>query len=94
MYKRQTLTGLITGVIIGFTSDYYTSDERKPVLETARVSESGAAINIITGYSYGLISIVPSVIGIAVATMLSFYGAKASGLPGIYGVGILSLIHI
>ncbi|MGI6741491.1 MAG: sodium-translocating pyrophosphatase [Brevefilum sp.] len=83
-----TLTGLITGVIIGFTSDYYTSDERKPVLETARISESGAAINIITGYSYGLISIVPSVIGIAVATMLSFYGAKASGLPGIYGVGI------
>lgn len=83
-----TLTGLITGVIIGFTSDYFTSDERKPVLETARVSESGAAINIITGYSYGLISIVPSVIGIAVATMLSFYGAKVSGLPGIYGVGI------
>jgi K(+)-stimulated pyrophosphate-energized sodium pump len=83
-----TLTGLITGVIIGFTSDYFTSEGRKPVLETARVSDSGAAVNIITGFSYGLISIVPSVIGIAAATLLSFYLAQMSGLPGIYGIGI------
>ncbi len=83
-----TLTGLITGVIIGFTSDYFTSEDRKPVYETARVSDSGAAINIITGYSYGLVSIVPSVIGIAVATLLSYYLAQSTGLPGIYGIGI------
>jgi len=83
-----TLTGLITGVIIGFTSDYFTSQDRKPVLETARVSDSGAAINIITGFSYGLVSIVPSIIGIAVATLLSYYLAQLSGLPGIYGIGI------
>ncbi len=83
-----TLTGLITGVIIGFTSDYFTSEDRKPVFETARVSNSGAAINIITGFSYGLISIVPSVIGISIATLLSFYLAEMTGLPGIYGIGI------
>ncbi|QRN84199.1 sodium-translocating pyrophosphatase [Chloroflexota bacterium] len=83
-----TLTGLVTGVVIGFTSDYFTSEDRKPVYETARVSGSGAAINIITGFSYGLISIVPSVIGIAVATLLSYYLAEATGLPGIYGIGI------
>jgi len=83
-----TLTGLITGVIIGFTSDYFTSEDRKPVQETARVSGSGAAINIITGFSYGLVSIVPSVIGIAVATLLSYYLAEMTGLPGIYGIGI------
>lgn len=83
-----TLTGLVTGVIIGFTSDYFTSEERRPVKETAQVSDSGAAITIITGYSYGLVSIVPSVIGIAVATLLSFFLAQSSGLPGIYGIGI------
>jgi len=83
-----TLTGLITGVIIGFTSDYFTSEDHKPVYETARVSDSGAAINIITGFSYGLVSIVPSVIGIAVATLLSYYLAEMTGLPGIYGIGI------
>ena len=83
-----TLTGLVTGVIVGFTSDYFTSEEHKPVYETARVSASGSAINIITGFSYGLISIVPSVIGIAVATLLSYNLAESTGLSGVYGIGI------
>jgi K(+)-stimulated pyrophosphate-energized sodium pump len=54
-----TLAGLVTGVVIGFTSDFFTGDDRPPVVETAKVSGSGAAITIITGFSYGLISIVP-----------------------------------
>ncbi len=83
-----TLTGLVTGIVIGFTSDYFTSEDRKPVHETARVSGSGAAINIITGFSYGLVSIVPSIIGIAVATMLSYFLAQNAGLSGVYGIGI------
>ena len=83
-----TLTGLITGVLIGFTSDYFTSDNFKPVFETARVSGSGAAITIITGFSYGLISIVPSVIGISIATLLSYHLAENAGISGVYGIGI------
>jgi K(+)-stimulated pyrophosphate-energized sodium pump len=83
-----TLAGLVTGVVIGFTSDYYTSSDFRPVIETARVSGSGAAINIITGFSYGLVSIVPSILGIIVATLLSYYLAEMSGISGIYGVGI------
>ena len=82
------ITGLITGVIIGFTSDYFTNDTRKPVQETARVSTSGSAITIIIGFSYGLISIVPSVIGIAAATLISYNLAELNGLNGIYGIGI------
>jgi K(+)-stimulated pyrophosphate-energized sodium pump len=83
-----TLAGLVTGVVIGFISDYFTSSDFRPVMETARVSGSGAAINIITGYSYGLVSIVPSIIGIVVAMLLSYYLAELSGISGIYGVGI------
>ena len=84
-----TLAGLITGVIVGFTSDYYTGDGRPPVVETARVSSSGAAITIITGFSYGLVSIVPSIIGIVAATLISYYVADGSDvITGVYGVGI------
>jgi len=84
-----TLAGLITGVIIGFTSDYFTGDGRPPVVETARVSSSGAAITIITGFSYGLVSIVPSIIGIVAATLISYYVAAGSDvITGVYGVGI------
>jgi K(+)-stimulated pyrophosphate-energized sodium pump len=86
-----TLAGLITGIVVGFTSDYFTGDDRPPVVETARVSDSGAAINIITGFSYGLISIVPSVIGIVAATLISYYLAEASGFSGVYGVGIAAV---
>ncbi|NLF00011.1 MAG: sodium-translocating pyrophosphatase [Anaerolineales bacterium] len=84
----STLAGLATGIIIGFSTDYYTSTENRPVFETARVSSSGAAITIITGFSYGLISILPSVVGIAAATLLSYFLSESAGLPGIYGIGI------
>jgi K(+)-stimulated pyrophosphate-energized sodium pump len=85
----STLIGLLTGVVIGITSDYFTSDDKKPVRETARVSKSGAAINIITGFSYGLISIVPPIIGIVLATLISYSIAESSGVvSGIYGIGV------
>jgi K(+)-stimulated pyrophosphate-energized sodium pump len=84
-----TLAGLITGVIIGFTSDFYTGDDRPPVVETARVSGSGAAINIITGFSYGLVSIVPSIVGIVAAMLISYFVAEnSSAISGVYGVAI------
>jgi len=85
----STLIGLTTGVVIGFTTEYFTSDEYKPVRETARVSSSGAAITIITGFSYGLLSIIPSIIGIVIATLVSFFISDASGvISGVYGIGI------
>ncbi len=84
-----TLAGLITGVVIGFTSDFFTGDDRPPVVETAKVSGSGAAVNIITGFSYGLISIVPSLIGIVIAMLIAYFLAEQSPvITGVYGVGI------
>ena len=88
----STLVGLTTGVIIGFTTEFFTSDEYKPVRETARVSSSGAAITIINGFSYGLLSILPSIIGIVVATLVSFYLSEASGVvSGVYGIGVAAV---
>jgi len=85
------IAGIVVGVIIGFTSDYFTNDSFAPVKETSRVSTSGSAITIITGFSYGLISIIPSVIGIVTATLTAYYIAEANGLPGIYGIGIAAV---
>ncbi len=85
----STAVGLITGVLIGFTTEYFTSEDFKPVLETAKVSDSGAAITIITGFSYGLLSIIPSVIGIVIAMLVAYHVSEASGvITGIYGIGI------
>ena len=86
-----TLAGLVAGVLIGFTSDFFTSPGQSPVTNTARVSGSGAAMNIIMGFSYGLVSIVPSLIGIALSTLLSFTVAEHFGLSGVYGVGVAAV---
>jgi len=87
-----TLAGLITGVVIGFTSDFFTGSDRPPVVETARVSGSGAAITIITGFSYGLISIVPTMIGIVVAMLIAYFvGDASSVITGVYGVGLAAV---
>jgi len=86
------LVGLITGVVIGFTTEFFTSEDFKPVKETAKVSNSGAAITIITGFSYGLLSILPSIIGIVIAMLIAYNVAEASGvISGIYGIGIAAV---
>lgn len=86
------LVGLTAGVVIGFTTEYFTSDEYKPVQETAKVSKSGAAITIINGFSYGLVSIVPSIIGIVIAMLIAFYVADGSlVISGVYGIGIAAV---
>ncbi|MHB8961731.1 MAG: sodium-translocating pyrophosphatase [Saccharofermentanales bacterium] len=86
-----TLSGLGIGVLIGFTTDYFTDDNFQPVRKTAEIAKSGSALTIISGLSYGLISIGPSLFGIAAATLVSYFSAEAFGLPGVYGVGIAAV---
>ncbi len=83
-----TLAGLVVGVVIGFTSDVFTSEQWGIVQRTAEAAKTGPAINILTGFSYGLVSILPSIVGICVATLVSWYAAQHFGLPGVYGVSL------
>lgn len=79
------ITGLIAGLVIGMTSDYYTSINRSPAKKTAEAAQTGAAINILTGFSYGLLSCFPALLGIGIGSAVSFY------LYGVYGVGIAAV---
>jgi len=83
-----TAAGLIAGVIMGITSDYFTSIDRMPAQKVAQASKTGAAINILTGFSYGIISIVPPVIGICAATLAAWYLAGLFGVSRYYGIAI------
>lgn len=86
-----TLAGLLAGVVIGFTSDFFTDIDQKAVQSTAHAALTGPALLILDGFSYGLISIVPSVVGICVAMVAAWFLAEASGLPGTYGVSIAAV---
>jgi K(+)-stimulated pyrophosphate-energized sodium pump len=80
--------GLLAGIIIGITSDYFTSINRPPTKLTAESSVTGPAINIITGFSYGLISVLPPLIGIGLASWAAYSLCEGIGPNyGVYGVG-------
>ena len=83
-----TAAGLTAGVIIGITSDYFTSIDREPARKVAQASTTGAAINILTGFSYGIVSIVPPILGICAATIAAWYLADAFKIPPFYGIAI------
>jgi K(+)-stimulated pyrophosphate-energized sodium pump len=86
------VVGLVAGVVIGVTTDYFTSEDKAPVLKTAEASKSGAAINIITGFSYGLRSVVLPLIGIAVAALISYKLCEPLGDEfAVYGIGMAAL---
>ncbi len=81
--------GLAAGVIIGVTSDYFTSINRPPTKNTAESSVTGPAINIITGFSYGLLSVFPPLVGIGLAAWIAYSVTETIGPGyGVYGIGI------
>jgi K(+)-stimulated pyrophosphate-energized sodium pump len=86
-----TIAGLVAGVIIGITTDFFTSIDRKPVMMTAEASKTGAAITILSGFSYGIISMVPSVIGICAAILLAWHFGGIFGVA-MSAVGMLSIV--
>ncbi|MDR7813780.1 sodium-translocating pyrophosphatase [Lacrimispora sp.] len=96
-----TAIGLFVGVIIGITSDYFTNDNKKPVRNVAKASESGPAFTILSGVSYGFLSVLPAMVGIGISAMIS-YNLCASIAPedptaGMFGismaaVGMLSIV--
>lgn len=93
-----TIIGLLVGVIIGIISDYFTNDQYEPVQDVAKMSKTGPAFTILNGMSYGFLSVLPALIGIALASMLSYYVAAPLGegyaLFGIAlaAVGMLSIV--
>ena len=91
-------TGLIVGVIIGLATDYFTDDSKPIVKKCAHASKSGPAFTVLSGVSYGFISALPAMIGIAVSALISYKICEPLGgnypLFGISmaAVGMLSIV--
>jgi len=87
------LSGLIAGNLIGFCTEYFTSDTYKPTKKLAQTTTTGAATVIIGGLSLGMMSTFLPVIIVAMAIAASFYfaGGSADYNMGLYGVGIAAV---
>ncbi|NQT47188.1 MAG: sodium-translocating pyrophosphatase [Candidatus Omnitrophica bacterium] len=87
------LSGLIAGVFIGLSTEYFTSDRYKPSREIAESSLTGPATVIISGLSTGMMSTAAPVLAVSVAVMASYYfaGGGNNFNAGLYGVGMASV---
>ena len=97
----SVVVGLLAGVIIGQSTEYYTSHSYRPTQKLAESSQTGPATVIISGVGLGMISTAIPVITIAVAILLSYLCAigfdfremlSAENLSlGLYGLGIAAV---
>ena len=87
------LSGLITGLVIGLSTEYFTSYKYSPVQKVAKSSKTGASTNIISGLSNGLISIFVPVLAVSATVFISyilleFYGIALSALGMLSTLGM------
>ncbi|UCE38133.1 MAG: sodium-translocating pyrophosphatase [Thermoplasmata archaeon] len=87
------LAGLMAGVIIGLSTEYFTSDSYQPTRDLAKSSKTGAGPTIINGLAIGMKSTLFPVITVGAAIMLSYSFAGLYGIA-ISAVGMLSTLGI
>ena len=66
------LSGLVAMLISIFVTEYYTGPDNRPVRQLAKISRGGAAINIISGLSYGLQSSILPVLAVMGSVVFSY----------------------
>ncbi len=95
----SVVVGLLAGVIIGKSTEYYTSQSFKPTQKVAEASQTGPATVIISGIGLGMISTVIPVLTIGVAIILAYLCANGFQIEfnainlskGLYGIGIAAV---
>ena len=94
----SVIVGLLAGIIIGRSAEYFTSHSYKPTRKVAESGKTGPATVIISGFGVGMISTAIPVITVALAIILAYLFAikfdisamlSAQNLSvGLYGISI------
>ena len=95
----SVVVGLLAGVIIGKSTEYYTSQSYKPTQKVAESSKTGPATVIISGLGLGMLSTAIPVVTVGVAIVLAYLCANGFNIQftaanlsmGLYGIGIAAV---
>ncbi len=87
------VVGLLVGLIIGKSTEYFTSHAFKPTRGIAHQAQTGPATVLIDGLAVGMNSTMIPVLAIAVGIFVSFYvvGGAQNTLMGLFGVGMAAV---
>ena len=87
--------GLIVGIVIGQSTEYYTSQSYKPTKRLSESGKTGPATVIISGVGLGMISTAIPVIAVVAGIILSYWIAAGFDFAnvgmGLYGIGIAAV---
>ena len=95
----SVVVGLLAGVIIGQSTEYYTSQSYEPTRKVSESSQTGPATVIISGLGLGMLSTAIPVITVGVAIILAYLCANGFHIEfsagnlsmGLYGIGIAAV---
>lgn len=85
--------GLVSGFLIGISTDYYTSNSHAPVIEMAEKCGSGPAINVIYGLALGYISTIIPVVLLSITVIVCVNLLSMLGVA-LAAIGMLSTLSI
>ena len=89
------IIGLLVGIVIGRSTEYYTSQSYKPTQKLAESGQTGPATVIISGVGLGMVSTTIPVLSVVVGIILSYWLASgfdfANISMGLYGIGIAAV---
>ncbi len=89
------VVGLLIGIVIGRSTEYYTSQSYKPTQLLSAAGQTGPATVIISGIGLGMLSTCIPVIAVVTGIVLSFLFAAnfdfANVSMGLYGIGIAAV---
>ncbi|MBQ2817720.1 MAG: sodium-translocating pyrophosphatase [Clostridia bacterium] len=83
--------GIISGILIGFIAEYYTSYDYAPTKKVAAASKEGSALTITQGMAVGMISCMAPLIVLGVALYVSYLVGGMFGVA-MAGAGMLSFV--
>jgi K(+)-stimulated pyrophosphate-energized sodium pump len=91
----SVIGGLLVGWALGKTAEYYTSDAFGPVKKIAKQSETGPATTVLSGISFGMISVAASVVLILVGVGVAYWGGlqtfNDAEFGGLYGIAVAAI---
>ena len=87
------LAGLVAGVLIGASTEFFTSDTYKPTQGLADTALTGSATIMIGGLGLGMLSTILPIVIVAVCILVAYYvsGGGASTAMGLYGIALAAV---